>query len=296
MKPLVSIGMAIFNCESTLGAAIRSILNQTYWNWELILIDDGSQDQTLLVAESFKDSRIRLVADGLHMHLASRLNQAIAMSKGKYFARMDGDDIAYPERLQIQVDYLENHPDIDLIGTKMILFGREGQAIGSTTVKQSHSEICCNPWAGFYLSHPTWMGKTEWFRTYQYQPRAIRAQDQELLLRTYKNSQFATIPDILLGYRQESLSLEKSLKGRYDFSRALLEQAFAQRDYLLTLGVAEQAVKALVDTVAIATGLNFKLLRHRAGHPLNTAELLRWQEVWFRCSSEEVGWGSAVEH
>lgn len=296
MEPLVSIGMPILNCEKTLCAAIRSILNQTYWNWELFLIDDGSKDKTLLVAKSFNEPRIRVITDGLHRNLPTRLNQAIAMSRGKYFARMDGDDIAYPERLQTQVQYLENHPDIDIVGTPMLVFGRDGQVIGSTTVKKSHSEICCRPWAGFYLSHPTWMGKLEWFRTHQYRPQAIRVEDQDLLLRTYKISRFACLPELLLGYRQESLCLKKILTGRYYFSMALLEKALSERDYLFAFGVAEQAVKALVDTVAIATGLNFKLLRHRISHPVDTAELIRWKEVWSRCNSEGVDYGSAVEH
>lgn len=295
MKPLVSIGMPVLNCERTLGSTLRSILNQTYYNWELILIDDGSEDKTLAIAQSFKEPRIRVMNDGLHKNLPTRLNQAIALSKGKYFARMDGDDIAYPERLQTQVEYLEKHQDIDLVGTSMLVFGRDGQTIGSTSVKKHHAEICCRPWAGFYLSHPTWMGKLEWFRTHQYRPQAVRVEDQDLLLRTYKTSRFACLPELLLGYRQESLCLKKILTGRYYFSMALLEKALIERDYLFAFGVAEQAVKALVDTVAIATGLNFKLLRHRAAHPVNTAELLRWKEVWFRCSSEEVEWGSAVE-
>ena len=100
MQPLVSIGMPVFNCEKTLIPAVNSILNQTYSNWELFLLDDGSKDKTLEIANSFKDSRIKVIVDGLNKKLPSRLNQAIEMSQGKYFARMDGDDISYPERLQ----------------------------------------------------------------------------------------------------------------------------------------------------------------------------------------------------
>ncbi|PSB51390.1 glycosyltransferase family 2 protein, partial [Chroococcidiopsis cubana CCALA 043] len=93
MKPLVSIGMPVFNCEQVLTSAVNSIVNQTYQNWELILIDDGSKDKTLEVANSFSDPRIKVISDGLNLKLPRRLNQAISLSKGKYFARMDGDDI-----------------------------------------------------------------------------------------------------------------------------------------------------------------------------------------------------------
>lgn len=297
MEPLVSIGMPVLNCERTLITAVYSILNQTYYNWELLLIDDGSKDKTLTIAQSFNDPRIRVIADGLHMNLPSRLNQAIAMSRGKYFARMDGDDIAYPQRLQAQVEYLENHPDIDLLGTQTIIFGRDGQAMGMTSLKEdSHSEICCRPWSGFSLSHPTWMGKSEWFRAYQYRTQALRMEDYDLLLRTYKTSRFACLPNILLGYRVESLSLKKILTARYHISLTLLEKAFVERDYFFTFGVLEQAAKALVDIFAITTGLNFKILRHRAGHSVDAAELIQWKQTWARCNIEEGRCSSKEEY
>lgn len=288
MEPLVSIGMPVFNCENTLRSAINSILNQTYSNWELILIDDGSNDQTLSVAKSFNDSRIKVISDGLNQQLPSRLNQIIALSKGKYFARMDGDDISYPDRLQAQVEYLENHPDVDLLGTQILIFDGDGNPRGMSALTKSHQEICCRPWAGFSLAHPTWMGKLEWFRTHRYRERAIRMEDYDLLLRTYKTSRFACLPQILLGYRVSCLSLKNNLTARYNIAIALLEKTFVDKDYLFTFGVFEQAVKAIVDIFAISTGLDFKILKHRAGIPLDEAELNRWRQIWAKCNSEKV--------
>jgi glycosyltransferase involved in cell wall biosynthesis len=287
MQPLVSIGMSIFNCERTISAAIRSILNQTYENWELLIVDDGSEDKTLEIAKSFCDSRIKIIADGLHQNLPIRLNQVIAISKGKYFARMDGDDISYPERLQIQVQYLETHPEIDLIATQTIVVDRNGNAQGSSVPKQLHAEICSRPWAGFPMTHPTWMGKIEWFRKYQYRTNAIRMEDQEILLRTYKISQFACIPRILLGYRVESLSMKKILIGRYNFSLILVKRALIEADYFLIWGVLEQGIKALIDIFAIATGLNFKILKHRLGSPINQDTLSEWNQVLYNCISQD---------
>ncbi|MBU1904958.1 MAG: glycosyltransferase, partial [Proteobacteria bacterium] len=88
MQPLVSIGMSVFNCGPTLVPTIRSLLHQTYDNWELILLDDGSTDGTPLLAKAFHDQRIRFIADGLNKGLAARLNQAVDLSRGAYFARM----------------------------------------------------------------------------------------------------------------------------------------------------------------------------------------------------------------
>lgn len=286
MEPLVSIGMPVFNCENTIRVAINSILNQTYQNWELLIIDDGSGDLTVPIAQSFKDSRIRVVADSLNLKLPTRLNQAIALSQGKYFARMDGDDISYPERLQAQVEYLENHPEIDLLGTQALIFGKDGHARGFLASKQLHSEICCRPWVGFGILHPTWMGKTEWFRTHQYKTQAIRMEDYDILLRTYQTSRFYCLSKILLGYRVETLSLKKTLIGRYYFSIALIQKALRDKNYLFAYGVLEQVAKALLDIFAITTGLNFKILRHRAGSPVSTEQLSQWQQIWNRCSIE----------
>jgi glycosyltransferase involved in cell wall biosynthesis len=286
MQPLISIGMPVLNCEKTLIIAVQSILNQTYSNWELILIDDGSKDQTLEIAKSFKDSRISLIADGVNQQLPRRLNQAILMSRGKYFARMDGDDISYPKRLQSQVDYLENHPEIDLLGTGVILVDRDGNPMGKSSVNLSHAEICSRPWAGFHITHPTWMGKLEWFRTHQYRPEAIRMEDQDILLRTYKTSCFACLPDILYGYWIDSLSLKKILSGRYHHSLTLIDKALAEKNLVFAYGVLEQAAKALVDIFAITTGLNFKLLRHRTGQPVDAADLSEWKQVWADCNSQ----------
>lgn len=286
MEPLVSIGMPIFNCEKTLRSAINSVLNQTYSNWELILIDDGSRDRTLSVAKSFNDSRIKVISDGLNLKLPHRLNQIITISKGKYFARMDGDDVSYPDRLQTQVEYLENHPNVDILGTQILIFDDDGNPRGKSALTQSHQEICCRPWAGFSLAHPTWMGKLEWFSAHKYREEAIRMEDYDLLLRTYKSSRFACLPQILLGYRVASLSLKNNLTARYNIAIALLEKTFVDRDYLFAFGVFEQVAKAIVDVLAISTGLNFKILRHRTGIALDEAELNRWKQIWAKCNSD----------
>jgi len=287
MEPLVSIGMPILNCEKTLKVAVRSVLNQTYSHWELLLIDDGSEDQTLNIALSFKDPRIRVIADGLNQKLQRRLNQAISLSEGKYFARMDGDDIAYPERLKYQVEYLEEHPEIDLLGTNHLVFDGEGNPMGITQGNLEHKEICHRPRAGFNILHPTWMGKIEWFRTYKYRTWATRSEDYEILLRSYQTSHFACLPDILLGYRVANLSLKKSLLSRYNHSRVLLEKAWVEKKYGWTWGVVEQLAKASVDAVAMSTGLNLKLLRHRTGNQqVSPKELRQWKEIWGQCNSD----------
>ena len=282
MDPLVSIGMSVFNCESTLGQAIRSILQQTYDNWELILIDDGSQDKTVAVANRYQDRRIRIIVDGKNKQLAARLNQAVRESRGKYFARMDADDIAYPSRLKAQVQFLEDHPGIELVGSRVMIFSGKGRIIGTYPFKKNHAEICSRPWAGFYLPHPTWMGNTVWFRQNPYNISIPKAQDQELLLRTYEQSRFFCLPEILLGYRKSKLSLRTLLTGRYYYSRMLIQKAVNEKQYFFAFGVLEQMVKFMVETFAITTGLNYRVLQHRAVS-VSGRESEIWEKVWKAC-------------
>jgi glycosyltransferase involved in cell wall biosynthesis len=286
MEPLVSIGMPVFNCENTLNIAVQSILNQTYSNWELILIDDGSKDRTLEIANSFQDPRIRVISDGQNQKLPMRLNQAIAMSRGKYFARMDGDDVSYPERLQRQVEYLEQHNEIDLLGTGSLNFNKDGQATGIIQFEASHSGICARPWANFILLHPTWMGKLNWFKKYQYRPDAIRMEDYDILLRTYQSSQFAAIPDLLLGYYVPSPSLKKILTGRYYQSLVLIRKALDGKNWIFAYGLLQQIAKSLVEIFFIGTGLGFKFLKHRIGSPIKEVDLLKWQQIWSQCNND----------
>jgi glycosyltransferase involved in cell wall biosynthesis len=278
--PCVSIGMPVRNCESTVGPAIQSILNQTFSDWELLIIDDGSSDQTVNLARAYSDPRIRVFADGKHEGLVARLNQAIGLSRGRYFARMDGDDISYPERLTLQVEFMARHPETDLVGGGILTFGSRGRALGIRKNRTTHGDICRRPWAGLCLGHPTWLGRMEWFRTHLYRSNAIRCEDQDLLLRTHETSRFAAVPEIVLGYREERLSLENILVGRKSFVRSVLHQARSKRQYrVMIMATIEHVAKGLVDCVAISTGLNHRLLRQRA-MPMRETMLRRWKEVW----------------
>ena len=283
---LVSIAMPVYNCEQTLATAIRSMLNQTFEDWELLLMDDGSTDRTLQMARSFSDPRIHIFAEGNHRGLVSRLNQAIDRSHGKYFARMDGDDVSYPERFALQVEFLEKHSEIDLLGGGILIFGQGGQVLGTREVRMTHRYICRRPWAGFYLPHPTWMGRTEWFCKHRYRSDAVRCEDQDLLLRTHEHSRFAALPEIVLGYREQELSLKKILIGRRSFMHSVLRQATPRREYATAIAaIVEQTFKSLVDCMAIGTGLNYCVLRHRA-LPVGEAEKEYWTRVWNEAHKE----------
>ena len=279
--PTVSIGMSVFNCGATLRMSICSILDQSLHNWELIVLDDGSTDNTAEIASEFTgDRRIRFIADGTNLKLPARLNQSVRLARGKYFARMDGDDIMYPDRLAKQVAYLEAHPEIDLLGGGMVVFRGDGVAYGCRIPALEHNDICRRSYSGIGLAHPTWMGRTEWFRYNPYREDALRMEDKDLLFRTYRKSRFANLPDIVLGYREDTLMLAKIVPARKNFCRVLVDSAGHEISYWdACRGLAGQAVRLAADTIAIKTKLNEKLLRHRA-RALTPEIRERWKSVW----------------
>ena len=125
--PSVSILMPVYNAEPYLSEAILSMLNQTYTDFELIILDDCSTDRSADVIQTFSDTRIIYHRNEVNCGLANNLNSGLKLAKGKYIARMDGDDISLPHRLQTQVDFLESHPDIDLCSCAMQMFGADNQ-------------------------------------------------------------------------------------------------------------------------------------------------------------------------
>src|SRR5581483_4753351 len=191
---LVSIAMPFYNAERTLAASIRSILRQTYSDWELLLCDDGSSDSSGDVVRAFRDPRIVHWRDGNRKQLGARLNECIERARGTLIARMDADDIAYPERLEKQVRFLQAHPDVDLTGGWAVLFGEDGVPIGKRADPDTHGQIARRPLYSFKLIHPTFMGKAPWFRRYWYRAKAIRCEDHDLLFRACGSSRYANLP------------------------------------------------------------------------------------------------------
>lgn len=136
-KAFVSVIMPVYNAERYVSEAIFSILNQTYPSFELIIVDDCGMDRSMEAVRQFKDNRIRIIQNETNKGIAYSRNRAIKESKGKYIAIMDDDDLAFPQRFEQQVAYLESHKDIDVIGGGVEAIDGEGRIIraASETLK-----------------------------------------------------------------------------------------------------------------------------------------------------------------
>lgn len=274
ISPSVSVVMSVYNAEKTVAAAIRSILAQSLQAWELVVIDDASTDRSVARISELADTRIRIVRNERNVGLAESLNRGVAAAVGKYIARMDADDVCFPERLARQYDYITTHPAVDLVGAGMLVFEGAGNAIGVLRPPEAHQEICAAGIRGLFpLYHPTWMARAEWCRAHPYDPAYRKAQDYELLLRAAGVSTYANVPEILLGYRREVGQLGKRLRTRSFVLRALHKNLSgrANRRHLIR-GVWLTGLKTLGDLLSAAPGGNMLVPRRLpAPEPAETA-------------------------
>lgn len=186
-KPLVSIIMGIHNCEKEIVPCIESIFAQTYTNWELIMCDDGSTDKTWKVAQEFADkfNNIICLSNPKNMKLAYSLNQCLKVAKGKYIARMDSDDLCLPERLEKQVEFLENNPDVDLVGSAIIPYDEHGDK--PTRIGVEYPNVRDLVYSSVFF-HPTIMMKKECYDAlggYTVSGRTQKGQDIDLWFRFF---------------------------------------------------------------------------------------------------------------
>lgn len=200
--PLLTIAMPVWNGGSHLPLAVQSIIEQSFVDWELWIADDGSTDGAVDKLDNIGDQRIKILSDGRNLGLAVRLNQIIGAAETRYIARMDHDDIAHPDRLRLQIAYLEEHPECSLVACRCASISETGAVVGQLPFAQSHTEICRRPWLGFSMAHPSWIGRTHWFKAHKYaDPAPYCCEDQELLLRASSESHYHSIPEIALAYR-----------------------------------------------------------------------------------------------
>jgi glycosyltransferase involved in cell wall biosynthesis len=279
-NPVITIAMPFYNSAATLELSVRSLLNQSYDDFELLLCDDGSDDQGLAIARSFHDPRVICWSDGRRRRLAARLNECIDRARGRYLARMDADDIAYPDRLARQLAFLQAHPEVDLCSAGAMVFGKHGRPLWRFSPAQEHAGITRSPFRGFPLWHPLWMGHIEWFRRWRYEESAWLAQDQELLLRSYRHSRFANLPQVLLGYRRERVTLKKLFRYKvlhiqYVCRRSGAAASHWQKLQLLVIS----AVRFAANCTVLLGGFEHRF-GHQAAKPPTIAELKEWHSLW----------------
>lgn len=197
-KPRVTVGISFFDEQAHLAAAVRSILGQTFTDFELLLVDDGSTDGSLEIAKSFVDSRICVISDGRRRHLPARLNEIVRRARGDFVARMDADDVAHPRRLERQLALLERggRDRCDVVGTWAGLIDDEGVLLGIVESPPLPPDPATVLKRGPLL-HASIVGKRAWFVERPYDEVLTRAEDRDLWCRAIDDATFAVVPEPL---------------------------------------------------------------------------------------------------
>ena len=217
-SPKISVIMGVHNCEKTLREAVDSICRQTYPNWELILWDDGSTDGTYALARQYETEypdRIRAFHDEENHKLSHALNQCLRHAEGEMIARMDGDDISRPERLEKQVRYLQEHPDIDLVGTQMNRFDEDGYSEVLRAPLQPEPEMLRSGTPIHHATILTYRSVYEALGGYTESEMVEGVEDVDLWFRFFeKGFKAATLDEALYDVRINREALKRRTLGR----------------------------------------------------------------------------------
>lgn len=226
--PVVSILMPVYNGKKYLAEAINSILEQSYTDFELLVLDDGSTDGSLELVRNIKDKRIRLIADGQNLQQPKRYNQGVQLARGKYIAIMHADDIALPERLRKQVNFLDSQPEYDIVGTKVCFFNEAGRYTRSTGVAKQgeYLQLYCLFNCPFF--HPTLLFRKQVLEEHPYREDFTTAEDYELWSRILRWHKGANLNEILLHYRiHSSNNSRRKNKQQLENIKQIWRQLFA---------------------------------------------------------------------
>jgi|WetSurMetagenome_2_1015567.scaffolds.fasta_scaffold26701_3 glycosyltransferase involved in cell wall biosynthesis len=221
-EPLVSVVLPVYNGARTIARAVKSILAQTYRNFEFVIINDGSTDDTSRILETFEDPRIRILNQE-NRGLVPSLNTGILSSRGAYIARMDADDEALPERLEKQVTFLESHVDVAVVGSAVIVIYEDGtkrlrkRPLDTTAIVRNIVRICP------FCHSSVMIRKSVFDRVGLYDAskdgsKKLMVEDYDLWVRMLEaNYELANLPEVLVLYYRDSLSI---LRRRTFRSRA----------------------------------------------------------------------------
>ena len=228
--------MSVFNAENYLGQAVDSILQQTMGDFEFIIINDASTDRSPEILEQYGDSRLRIINNNENLGLSSSLNIGLQHVQGEFVARMDADDVAHPERLALQLEFLETHADYVLVGSSYKLIDEAGTVLEIHRKPMDHTELLWLTHTRTPLEHAS--------VTYRYPPRGQQqlsydeqyrtAQDLDFWIRLLKFGKGAVLPQVLLSYRVHSENVSSTLAGQQLSNMIRIAATAACRSYGLS--------------------------------------------------------------
>lgn len=262
-SPKVSVLMSVYSGEKYLREAIDSILNQTFTDFEFLIINDGSTDRTAEILQSYDDPRIKIINNEKNMGLTKSLNKGLRMASGKYIARMDADDVSLSQRLEKEVNFLNQKKNIGLVGTYYLLINEKGSVLYAVKLLTDERELKEKLLIGNQFGHGSVMFRRECIeKVGLYREEFKSSQDYDLWLRISEVYGVANIPEPLYKWRFTVKSISVAKKAQQDkYALFAIELAKERRqfgkDRLQTLE-REEIDKLLDDSLLKAKARNRK--------------------------------------
>ena len=242
--PKISVIMAVKDGEQYLRQAIDSILAQTLNEFEFIIVDDYSSDNSVNVVQGYHDPRIRHIKNHQHLGLTVSLNRGLELARGEYIARMDADDISLPGRFEEQVHYLDHHPDVAVLGTAIRFIDREGNPLEDVIFPTEHDLI--KWYLCFYnpIAHPTVMMRPRVIRQAGgYDPDLERSQDYDLWWRIGSIGRLANLNEIHVYFRKHANQVTSAYQDKQFYSGLSVDQKYVSN--LLGKPVSDDIIQLL---------------------------------------------------
>ncbi len=281
---MISIGIPFYNAEAYLEDAIKSVLAQTFQEWELILVDDGSSDGSLDIAKRIeqKDQRVRVFSDGLNKRLPARLNQIINEAKFDYIARMDADDIMHPHRLEKQLEVFLTSDNIDIISSSYFTLNSKNEVVDMREINKNSFEIADFIAGNHFICHPTVMARKEWFLRNPYDPNFDRAEDFELWVRAISKNDFKIkiLSDKLFFYREDGSINKDKLISSYlmsDLIFSTYKNKFGFFNYFGAVG--RNSLKIFLISIFYSKWFEKKLINKRSYKKINEIEKINANNI-----------------
>ena len=233
--PKVTVVMSAYNAEKHLRESIDSILNQTFEDFEFVIIDDGSTDKTFDILKSYQDLRIKIINNEKNIGITRSLNIGLKFVSGEYVARMDADDISEPKRLEKQVEFLDAHPSVGVVGINSLIIDEQGNLLGQISHPISHSKIMSQILLDNRFVHSSVMLRKTLLAMHGcYNGDVSIAQDYELFLRLALVTQLANLPEPLHRWRRNySTGISMTRKSEQLMARDKIRQAFLDEHFTL---------------------------------------------------------------
>lgn len=263
-NPLVSVVMPVYNSQAYVATAIESILSQTFTNFEFIIIDDCSGDESITIINRFTDSRIILLKNEINLKTTKTLNRGIQAANGKYIVRMDSDDWSFPDRIEKQVSFMESNPDVVECGGKIIVCDKQLNQINVRSYPLTDSQIRSKIFYYNPFAHPaTIWRKDAIIKAGYYDEKIPLTQDYDLTFRVGKLGKLANLEDALIKLRTHEKSSSQAKSRQQELITLQIRyKAATQYGYKMNLKQGVYLLLQWLSMLVIPQKVKFKLFNY----------------------------------